>query len=115
MAVGADRNLGQGPVPADTADEPAQMAAHLLARRRLARAQQHRHRSADRGVLDMDRHWAQGQAPWALNTQLLMTVNDIGGVVDIERHRRGWGLIAGHDDTALAPASLRLSSWKQTS
>jgi hypothetical protein len=55
MAVGADRNLGQGPVPADTADEPAQMAAHLLARRRLARAQQHRHRSADRGVIDMDR------------------------------------------------------------
>jgi hypothetical protein len=37
--------------------------------------------------------------------QLLVTVNDIEGVVDIERHRRGWGLIAGHDDTALAPAS----------
>ena len=36
MAVAADRNLGQGPVPADAADEAAQMAAHLLARRRLA-------------------------------------------------------------------------------
>jgi hypothetical protein len=27
--------------------------------------------------------------------QLLVTVNDIEGVVEIERHRRGWGLIAG--------------------
>jgi hypothetical protein len=37
--------------------------------------------------------------------QLLVGVNDIEGVVDIERHRRGWGLIAGHDDAALAQAS----------
>ena len=44
MAVAADGDAGRGPVPADAADETAQMAAHLHARGRLAGTQQHRDR-----------------------------------------------------------------------
>src|SRR5689334_6638355 len=43
MPVAADRNVGRGPMPADAADEPTQMAAHLLTGRRFARAQQYRY------------------------------------------------------------------------
>ena len=55
MPVAADRDVGRGPIPADAADEPAQMAAHLLTRRRLAGTQQYRYRPRHRRVIDMDR------------------------------------------------------------
>ena len=54
MPVAADRDVGRGPMPADAADEPAQMAAHLLTRRRLAGTQQYRYRSRRCRVIDMD-------------------------------------------------------------
>ena len=48
----ADGHAGQGPVPADAADEASQMAAHLRARGRLAGAQQHGDRSAGCHIVD---------------------------------------------------------------
>jgi hypothetical protein len=49
----------------------------------------------DRGVIDMDRQEAALIVMGVEQRPLLVTVNDIEGVVDTERHRRGWGLIAG--------------------
>src|SRR5690349_14329560 len=53
--VAVDRDGGCGPMPADAADEPAQMAAHLLTGRRLAGTQKYRYRPRHRRVIDMDR------------------------------------------------------------
>src|SRR6516225_4505105 len=49
----AQGDSGSGPVPADAAYEPAQMASDLLTGRRLAGAQQHRQRPTSRNVVDM--------------------------------------------------------------
>jgi hypothetical protein len=43
MAVAANGDLGMRPVPPDTSHQAAQTGAHLLAVRRLARAQEGDH------------------------------------------------------------------------
>src|SRR5512135_3430272 len=58
MAVAADGDARVGPMPADAADEAAQPAADFLARWRFAGAQDHRHRAAGCGVVNMDRQKA---------------------------------------------------------
>ena len=95
MAVAADGDPGLRPVPADAADETAQMAAHLDARGRLAGAQQHGDRPARRRVVDVDRQEAALVVMGIEQRELLMAVNDIHRVVDVERHRRGRGRVAG--------------------
>ena len=64
------------------------MAAHLAARGRLAGPQDHRHRAAGGGVVDMDRQKAALVVMGVEQRQLLMAVHDIDGVVDVERDRR---------------------------
>ena len=71
------------------------MAAHLLARGRLAGAQQHRNRAAGCGVVDMDRQEAALVVMGVEQSKLLVTVDDIDRVVDIEGHRRWRVGIAG--------------------
>ncbi len=95
MPVAADREVGRGPMPADAADEPAQMAPHLLTRRGLAGTQQHRYRPRHCRVIDMDRQKTALVVVGIEERQLLVAVNDIKGVIDVERHRRGRRRIAG--------------------
>lgn len=58
MAVVAQRDPGSRPVAPDALDQPADMASDLGHRRCLAGAQQHRHRPACRGVVNVDRQEA---------------------------------------------------------
>ena len=51
---------GARPVPADAAHQVLEEGADLGARRRLARAQEHRHRLAARHMVDVDRQEAAG-------------------------------------------------------
>src|ERR1700746_1042365 len=83
MPVAADRDVGRRPMPADAADEPAQMAAHLLTRRRLAGTQQYRHRPRHRRVIDMDRQKTALVVMAIEERQLLVAVNDINSVIDV--------------------------------
>jgi hypothetical protein len=79
------------------------MAGRLGARRRLAGAQQHRHRPPRRRVVDMDRQEAALTMMPVPEGQLLIAVNDITGVIDIQRHRLGRGRIAGAVDVDHRP------------
>src|SRR5690242_15810991 len=88
MPVAADRDVGRGPMPADAADEPAQMAAHLLTGRRFARTQQYRYRPRHCRVIDMDRQKTALVVVGIEERQLLVAVNNVKGVIDVERHRR---------------------------
>ena len=58
VTVAPDGQMGVRPVTADAQIEAAQIAGRLLARRRLARTQDHRHRAAGGGVIDVDRQEA---------------------------------------------------------
>jgi hypothetical protein len=58
VAVTPESDARVGPAPADMAHEPAQMSAHLDARRRLAGAQHDRDGTRTIGVVDMDRQKA---------------------------------------------------------
>jgi hypothetical protein len=82
-------------MPADAADEPAQMAAHLLTRRRLAGTQQYRYRPRHCCVIDMDRQKTALVVVGIEQRELLVAVNDINSVIDVERHCCGRGRIAG--------------------
>jgi len=97
MPVAADRDVGGGPMPADAADEPTQMAAHLLTGRRFARAQpqQYRYWPRHRRVIDLDRQKTALIVMGIEERQLLVAVNHINSVIDVERHRCGRGRIAG--------------------
>jgi hypothetical protein len=70
------------------------MTGRLRARGRLAGAQQRRHRPARRGVVDVDRQEAACPVVTVPQRKLLVAVNHIAGVVDVQRHRRGFGRIA---------------------
>ena len=61
---------------------------NLLAGRRLALAQDHRHRLAARRLVDVDRQKAALVIMGVKQRQLLMAVNDIARVVDIQNDRR---------------------------
>src|SRR4051794_15300099 len=69
------------------------MSADLDATRRLAGSQHHRYRPASFGVVDMDRQEAAFVIMGVEQRQLLMTVHDVAGVVDIENDRRGLALV----------------------
>ena len=94
MPVAADRDVGRGPMPADPADEPTQMAAHFLTRRGLAGTQQYRYRPRYRRVIDMDRQKTALVVMGIKERQLLVTVHDIDRVIEVERHRDGRGRMA---------------------
>jgi hypothetical protein len=74
---------------ADRPDETAEVTAYLDARGRLARPQDHRHRSSGGGVVDMDRQKAALVVVGIEQRQLLVAVNHVDRVVDVEHHRLG--------------------------
>ena len=104
MAIASDGDLGCRPVHADAPDDPAQMAAHFLAGRRLAGTQNDCDGTPSGGVVNMDRKEAALIIMRIEQRQLLMTMRDIAGVVDIERdglRRRGvTGAIKIDEDAA---------------
>src|SRR5512136_1469618 len=55
MTVAAHQDSDLGPMAADALDDMLQDGADFLARRRLAFAQDHRHRLAGRPFIDVDR------------------------------------------------------------
>jgi hypothetical protein len=65
--------------------QAAQMGTHLDAARRLARPQDHRHGSALLGVVDVDRQEAAFVIMSVEQRELLMAVDDIAGIIDVER------------------------------
>jgi len=95
MAVAAHGQVRVGPMQANTADQAAQVATDLRPGRRLAWPQQHRHRSARRGVVDMDRQKAALAIMAVEQGKLLMPVHDIRRVVDVEGDSGGRPDIAG--------------------
>ena len=92
MAVAAQQDAGFRPATTDASDEASQMAAHLDARRRLAGAQDNGDRPAPIGVVDVDRQEAALVVMGIEQRQLLMAMDDIAGIVDVERDgtRRLW-------------------------
>jgi hypothetical protein len=83
------------PMAADAAHQASNMAAHFLPGRRLARAQQDRHRACSRGVVDMDRQEAALVVERIEQRELLMPVHDVDGVVDVQRNCGGRTAVAG--------------------
>src|SRR5712664_2507689 len=71
------------------------MATYLLARGCLAGAQDDRDRPAGRSVVDVDRQKAALIVMRIEERKLLVAVDDIEGVVDVERHRYWRGGVAG--------------------
>ena len=78
-------------MPADAADQVLEEGADLGAGRRLARAQEHRHRLAALHMVDVDRQEAAGVVVGVEQRHLLVTVHRIAGVVDVEGDGRGRG------------------------
>ena len=86
VPVAADGDAGPGPVRPDQAHEPAQVAAHLLARGRLARPEQHRHGPGGRRVVHVDRQEAALAVVAVEQGKLLVAVHDIHRAVDVQHH-----------------------------
>jgi hypothetical protein len=72
--------------------------ADFGARRRLARAQENRHRLAAVYVIDVDRQEAAGVVVGVEQRQLLVAVHWVAGIVDVERDGRGRGGEAAAED-----------------
>ena len=85
MAIAADGDVRLRPVFADAADEAAEMATHLLARGRLAGAQDDRDRPAGRRVVDVDRQKAALIVMRIEERKLLVAVDDIEGALSRQR------------------------------
>ncbi len=73
----ADGDAGLGPVPPDAFDQATQPSADFLARWRLAGAQDHGHRAAGRGVIDVDRQKAALAVMGVPFRQFLAAVHNI--------------------------------------
>lgn len=71
------------------------MRAHLAARRRLARPQDHRHRARGGGVVDVDRQKAAVIVVGIEQRQLLLAVDYVAGVVDVQGDASGRLGVAG--------------------
>jgi hypothetical protein len=95
VPIAADGDVGIGPVLADMTHQAPDVAGTFGTRRRLASAQQHRHRPPARGIVHMDRQEAALTVMSVPERELLIAVHDITRVIDIQRHRRRWGRIAG--------------------
>ena len=88
MTVAAQRYPGGRPMAADAPHQSADVAGDLGAGRCLAGSQQHRHRATCGGVVDMDRQEAALAIMAVPERELLRAVDDVDGVVDVERHHR---------------------------
>ena len=84
VTVAADDDLNPGPAAADRSDQMTNDEENLGAVRRLTRAQDHSHRLATAGVVDVDRQKRAVIVMGVEQGELLMAMNAIQGVVDIE-------------------------------
>ena len=91
VGISPEGEPGARPVPADAAHQVLEEGPDLGARRRLAGAQENRHRLAALDVVDVDRQEAAGVVVGMEQRQLLVAVHRIAGIVDVERDRRGRG------------------------
>ena len=89
VAVSPEGEPGARPVPADAAHQVLEEGADLDARRRLARAQENRHRLAALDMIDVDGQETASVVVGVEQRQLLLAVHRVAGVVDVERDRRG--------------------------
>ena len=85
VPIATERNARLVPTRADMPYQAAQMGAHLVAARRLAGPQHDRHGSALLRVVDVDRQEAALVIMSVEQRELLMAVDDIAGIVDVER------------------------------
>ena len=123
MAVAAHHDVDRRPAGADMADDMAQHQRHLGPVRRLAGAQDDRHRLAGRRLVDVDRQKAAAVVIGVEQRQLLAAVNPVLGVVDVEQdaarhlleavaehldHRRHHALERGRAGQVFQPADGRL-------
>lgn len=91
---------------ADAPDQPTDMVCRLDPRRALAGARQHHHRTAGRGVINMDRQEAALAIMAVPEGELLAAMDDIDRLIDIERHRdrrRGIARAVEIDERACQP------------
>ena len=91
VGVSPEHDPGARPVPADAADQVLEEGADLRPRRRLARAQQNRHRLAAFHMIVVDGQEAASVIVGVEQRKLLVAVHGIAGVVDIERDGGGGG------------------------
>ena len=76
-------------MPADAPHQVLEEDADLGARRRLAGAQENRHRLAALHMVDVHRQEAPRVVMGVEQRELLLAVHRVAGVVDVERDRRG--------------------------
>ena len=87
MAVAAHQDVDLGPMPADALDDMLEDRANFFAGRRLALAQDHRHRLAACCFIDVDRQEAALVIMGVEQRELLMAVHRVAGIVDVKRNR----------------------------
>src|SRR5208337_2890256 len=88
MSVAAKQDARLRPALADMPRQPAQMCANLDAGRRLAGTQHDDDGPASIGVVDVDRQEATLVVVGVEQRELLMTMHNITGVVDVESDGR---------------------------
>ena len=96
MPVAAESDAGLWPAFSDMPGQAAQMGAHFDAGRRLAGPQHDRDGAGSIGVVDVDRQKTALVIMGVEQRKLLMAVNDIAGVVDVERDRCRRRLVGGN-------------------
>ena len=98
MAVAPEGQPGARPVAADAPRQMLQHGAHLDPGRRLAGAQEKRHRPAALDMVNVDREEAPRVVEAVEQRQLLMAVHRVAGLVDVERDRRRRGIEGTAED-----------------
>ena len=96
VPIATERNARLAPTHADMPYQAAQMGAHLVAARRLAGPQHDRHGPALVRVVDVDRQKAALVIMSVEQRELLMAVDDIAGIVDVERDDSRLARVAIH-------------------
>ena len=94
VAVTAHQDVDFGPVLADAPDDMMKNLRHLFARGPLAGPQQRQHRLAREPVEDVDRLEAGAVVVRVEESEFLLAVHGIVGVVDVEHDVPGWCLEA---------------------
>ena len=96
VPLAAERNSRLLPSRADVPYQAAKMGTHLAAAWGLAGPQHDRHGPALLRVVDVDRQEAAFVITSAEQLELLMAVDDIAGVVNVERDGCGLARVAIH-------------------
>ena len=88
VAVAPEGKPGARPVPADAPRQVLEHGADLDPRRRLAGAQENRHRPAALDMVDVHRQEAAGVVEGVEQRELLVAVHRVAGLVDVQHDRR---------------------------